>query len=416
MSENEENNSQYDLEEVTIPNPDKNRIITPSFQDLSSFYPFQRITIDNNTLQSVLRISLRTACTITLFPIRCILLTISIFLAYLIAKIALVGIKQEEQQAFKTLSNWRAMLVLSLRPIIRLTLFSLGFIWINESTFSWDDLQTNFQVTQEIITNQKEILNGTTLTKAHVIIANHLGYIDILILMYKYGGAFVAKESIQHAPIVGVVSRALQTLFLNSNKSFTELLLERVNITYDCHDAIMLHKTKEERLYDDKYYHGETEMCGTCLSSLSIFPEGTTTNGKSMVKFRTGIFLAKKRIQPITIELSTYPQNNFSLSWESIYFKHHLFYTMTQLYNTAQVNTLPIYNPTFEEQEDVHLFSYNVQLLLSCVLNQKVYLLNRKHKLLYHRYLLGGIGEEELLRLGKEEFEGDGTLVRWSTL
>ena len=233
--------------------------------------------------------------------------------------------------------------------------------------------------------------------------------------MFKYGGAFVAKESIKNTPIVGVVSRALQTLFVSQNKSLTDLLLERVNKTYDCHDSIYNDNMEHKYADAEEYYHTSKEICGTCLSNLVIFPEGTTTNGKSMVKFRTGIFLAKKRLQPITIELSTSSTQHFNLSWESIYFSHHLFYTMTQLYNKANIIKLPIYNPTNVETNDIHLFSSNVQLLFSYVLKQDIYLLNRKHKILYHKYLLGIIDEKELLRLGKEEFENDSTLVRMVT-
>merc|ERR1711862_865869 len=90
--------------------------------------------------------------------------------------------------------------------------------------------------------------------------------------------------------------------------------------------------------------------------------------------------------------------------------KQHLFYTMTQLYNTATIIKLPIYNPSVEEQNNQHLFCNNVQRLFSTVLNQDIYALNRKHKILYHKYLLGSINEKELLELAKEESKKDSTL------
>ena len=81
----------------------------------------------------------------------------------------------------------------------------------------------------------------------------------------------------------------------------------------------------------EEYYHAIKETRGTCLSNLVIFPEGTTKNGKLIVKCCTGIILAKKRLQPITIELSTSSTQHFNLRCESAYFSHQLFYTMAQL-------------------------------------------------------------------------------------
>merc|ERR1712174_99424 len=130
-------------------------------------------------------------------------------------------------------------------------------------------------------------------------------------------------------------------------------------------------------------------------------------NGDSMVKFRTGIFLAGLPLQPVAISS---PFRHFSISWESIRFNEHLFRTMTQFYNNVEVTLFPIYSPSKEEQQNAKLFAINVQSLFAKTLNQSVYLLNRKHKMLYHKTLLGKLETEEALQQAKEVTLQDATL------
>merc|ERR1712151_53853 len=103
------------LEDVNINDlNNQTRIKVPSFEDTSSFYPFQRITSSNNNegsssssskIDVILRILLRTMCLIFLFPIRCVILVLCLIVSYIISKIALLGLSQN-QSPLKTLSKW----------------------------------------------------------------------------------------------------------------------------------------------------------------------------------------------------------------------------------------------------------------------------------------------------------------------
>ena len=43
-----------------------------------------------------------------------------------------------------------------------------------------------------------------------------------------------------------------------------------------------------------------------------IFPEGTNTNGKILIKFKSGAFVSGKPVQPVTI---TFPNSVDTLTW-----------------------------------------------------------------------------------------------------
>uniref|UniRef100_A0A3Q1FHJ0 Phospholipid/glycerol acyltransferase domain-containing protein n=1 Tax=Acanthochromis polyacanthus TaxID=80966 RepID=A0A3Q1FHJ0_9TELE len=73
-----------------------------------------------------------------------------------------------------------------------------------------------------------------------------------------------------------------------------------------------------------------------------MFPEGTTTNGRALIKFKPGAFLAGVPVQPVLLR---YPNKLVS---ESI-----------------GVTFLPVYNPSPEERSDPKLYADNVQKLMA---------------------------------------------------
>jgi lysophosphatidylcholine acyltransferase/lyso-PAF acetyltransferase len=63
--------------------------------------------------------------------------------------------------------------------------------------------------------------------------------------------------------------------------------------------------------------------------------------------------------------LVTYPHKHFSPTWESISGLTHIFRLLTQVYNSVEVNWLPVYYPSAAEQKDPKLYANNVRKLLS---------------------------------------------------
>ena len=91
---------------------------------------------------------------------------------------------------------------------------------------------------------------------------------------------------------------------------------------------------------------------------ICTFPEGTTSNGKYLLKFRRGAFVLGEPVKPVVIK---FPSKNFSPCWESIKAPYHLFRVLTQFVNYCEMQFLPVYNPSEEEKKDPALYAENVR-------------------------------------------------------
>lgn len=107
-------------------------------------------------------------------------------------------------------------------------------------------------------------------------IANHISFLDIIVLAAITPARFLSKETLRYWPIIGFITSRTGTVFI-----------ERGNRN-------VIHKT--------------IHAMGNVLQqehSLVIFPEGTTTLGNSVNKFNSGIFQAaintSKPIQPVAL-------------------------------------------------------------------------------------------------------------------
>jgi len=94
------------------------------------------------------------------------------------------------------------------------------------------------------------------------------------------------------------------------------------------------------------------------MPPILIFPEGTTTNGKYIISFKTGAFVGGHPVKPVCIR---YLAQHFSPTWESIGGIQHIFKLLSQLVNYCEIIWLPVYYPSKEEQNDPKLYAENVQ-------------------------------------------------------
>jgi 1-acyl-sn-glycerol-3-phosphate acyltransferase len=99
---------------------------------------------------------------------------------------------------------------------------------------------------------------GVPLRRDVFYISNHLSWIDILAIAGQSGTAFVAKEEIRAAPVVGWLSTLNRTVFVKRENRLG--VAEQIN---QLRDALAENW------------------------SVTVFPEGTTTDGKSLLPFKT---------------------------------------------------------------------------------------------------------------------------------
>lgn len=101
---------------------------------------------------------------------------------------------------------------------------------------------------------------GTHLRRDVFYVANHISWIDILALAGASGTAFVAKAELEASPVVGWLASLNRTVFVKREHRMG--VAEQINAL-------------KEALVDNW--------------SVTVFPEGTTTDGQSLLPFKTSM-------------------------------------------------------------------------------------------------------------------------------
>jgi len=101
---------------------------------------------------------------------------------------------------------------------------------------------------------------GTPLKRDVFFIANHLSWLDILALAGTSGTAFVAKAELAEVPVIGWLARLNNTVFVKRENRMG--VAEQINAL-------------REALTDNW--------------SVTVFPEGTVTDGQSLLPFKTSM-------------------------------------------------------------------------------------------------------------------------------
>ncbi|MEE6525273.1 hypothetical protein FKM82_025168, partial [Ascaphus truei] len=97
---------------------------------------------------------------------------------------------------------------------------------------------------------------------------------------------------------------------------------------------------------------------------LLFFPEGTNGNGKVLLKFKPGAFVAGVPVQPV---LMRYPNRlpATTWTWQGNGVLKVLWLTMSQFYINLEIEYLPVYNPTPEERSDPVLYACKLQKIMA---------------------------------------------------
>jgi lyso-ornithine lipid O-acyltransferase len=113
-------------------------------------------------------------------------------------------------------------------------------------------------------------------------VSNHLSWLDILIIGGLTGTTFVAQDGVASWPIVGRLAKLNRTIFV----SRTDKLAVAEQIA-NLRDAIAEHR------------------------AVTLFPEGTTTDGRSLLPFKPSLFATvvpppkKLLIQPVLLDFDS---------------------------------------------------------------------------------------------------------------
>lgn len=249
-----------------------------------------------------------------LFPLRITLAALFFLIMWPIARLRLAGLSKEERS--RPVTGWRRWLF---HPIIwllsRAVFFSLGFLWV------------------EVKGRRADLKEAPVL-----VVAPHSGFLDMLVLCPTQLATVVSRSENTSLPVIGALLEFNQAVMVSrKDPESRKKAVAQLN----------------ERLTSRGYW-----------PQMLMFPEGTTTNGRALIKFKPGAFLAGVPVQPVLLR---YPNKLDTVRWtyKGTTWTEALWHTSSQFYTNMTVEFLPVYNPSPEERSDPNLYADNVQKLMA---------------------------------------------------
>lgn len=277
-----------------------------------AFDPYRRPVLKVPLLVSITQ----PLVSLILVPVRFLLAILCIVLAYFFVLLFGPPVSAQSIATFSTslLPSWRRRIcTLATQLLARVLLFALGFWYIEGSDAEGYDHQQAQKAT---------------------IISNHSSLADPCLLAYLYAPGFVAKSHVYKIPGIGRIGAAQHTFYIDringSGVSVTEKIVERQKLVRDS---------------------------DVSLPPLCVFPEGTTTNGRHLLKFRTGAFVAGTPVAPVLIR---YKYEWFSPTYETVRTVAYLIGILSQFANRVEYYRMPVYYPSEEERANPVLYASNV--------------------------------------------------------
>nr|GLL34423.1 lysophospholipid acyltransferase LPEAT2 [Ipomoea trifida] len=243
--------------------------------------------------------------------IRLALFGICLMIGYVATRIALGGWRDKHNP----MPKWRSRLMWVTRISARFILFSFGYQWIKRK---------GKPAPREI---------------APIVVSNHISYIDPIFFFYELFPTIVASESHDSMPFVGTIIRAMQVIYVDRFSQSSRK------------NAVNEIKRKASR---DQF------------PRVLLFPEGTTTNGRSIISFQLGAFIPGFPIQPVVVR---YPHVHFDQSWGNISLARLMFRMFTQFHNFMEVEYLPIVSPLENQKENAVHFAMRTSHAIASSLN-----------------------------------------------
>ncbi|PHT93497.1 Lysophospholipid acyltransferase LPEAT2 [Capsicum annuum] len=243
--------------------------------------------------------------------LRLVLFGLSLMVGYVATRIALQGWKDRNNP----MPKWRSRLMYLTRFSARTILFSFGYQWIRRKG------------------------KPAPRAIAPIVVSNHVSYIDPIFFFYELFPTIVASESHDSMPFVGTIIRAMQVIYVNRFSPTSR-----------------------------KHAVNEIKRKASCdqFPRVLLFPEGTTTNGRSIISFQLGAFIPGYPIQPVIVR---YPHVHFDQSWGNVSLAMLMFRMFTQFHNFMEVEYLPVITPHENRKESASRFAQRTGHAVASALN-----------------------------------------------
>ena len=154
-----------------------------------------------------------------------------------------------------------------------------------------------------------------------LIISNHTGYFDVVTNMIKHSAGFLAAKTVKDYYFIGPIAQAMNCLFVERESS---------------KDRNQIFQQIEQRQKD--FYEKKN------LAPLVLFPEGTTTCGRYILKFKKGAFYALLPIKPQII--GVYPDDDFQVAVGATSVVYNYMRSLAEYSIRIYYADLPVIKPT----------------------------------------------------------------------
>eukprot|EP00128_Syssomonas_multiformis_P011893 Colp12_sorted_trinity150504_noHs@27709 len=243
-----------------------------------------------------------------ILPIRALLVVFTLVLWSLLSNIAVLGIPQRELQV-QPIGPLRRLLVRVANVCPRVVMFIAGFWYVKER---YVDLEG-----REISKTQYETLLAGH-RRVPIIVSNHVSFFECLYFFYTHACSMVVNSSVKSLPFIPDALAALQCVFVDrelpqSRQAVRDVLLNRA----------------------------QTDGFPPML----VFPEGTTTNGVSVLQFRKGAFEPGLPVQCMVVRPVF---RNFSWAWANQSLFTVVLRSLCQFSNLMEVTCTPPYSPSLD--------------------------------------------------------------------
>ncbi len=153
--------------------------------------------------------------------------------------------------------------------MMRMLLFGLGFTSLRNTKLSIRDVFADYEPVQDIS------------REAPIVVSNHVSYADMFFYLTKRV-SFLSKSGVGRTPLIGWHCTARQSIYLNreDEKDRSKVL------------DLITERTARVREKGD-------------LFPLLIFPEGTISNGRSLLSFKKGAFFSGDLIKIYIIKYNS---------------------------------------------------------------------------------------------------------------
>lgn len=170
-----------------------------------------------------------------------------------------------------------------------------------------------------------QVLRRGTPPTSGLLAANHLGYVDIVVLGSAQPTIFLAKSEVRGMPVLGLLTACAGTLFIRRDK-----------------------RTDVAR-FDEPFARVVNEGL-----MLGIFPEGTSTDGHRVLPFHSSLFKnAASEQWPVTPAWIGYEVKNGSVENEVCYWGDMIFFPhFLRLIQLDQITATVVYGEPIKGQTD----------------------------------------------------------------